>query len=359
MKKFLLSGVALGAIGFVAALASPAQAQDVNGVQLKLGGYFKGYINYADQDEVAGQEIHSVDILRQTEVHFDGKTTLDNGLTVGAHIEGRVDVGDDFTVDETYMFFSGDWGRVNFGGTYGTPYILQVVAPSADTNVDGRLQLFNPINFTVAGLTGVGETDYDHDVSAKSDKLSYISPVYSGFQAGVSYTPDSDNSRSLTGNAADNDDTTASSDIWDFAARYENKISNTVNYRFGAGYTVAQVETGANDDRQAWNAGLDFNIGDFGVGATYQVDDLGDATDDAHYTVVGVDYTMGSVVYGASYYNKDDNVNTVDFDRYSVGATYTYGPGMTFNSSVGYYDIAQGALDVNATAVMIGTDIKF
>ncbi len=359
MKKILLSGVALGAIGFVAAFSSPAQAQDANGVQLKLGGYFKGYINYVDQDEAAGQSVHSVDILRQTEIHFDGKTTLDNGLTVGAHIEGRVDVGDDFTVDETYMFFSGDWGRVNFGATYGTPYILQVVAPSADTNVDGRLQLFNPINFTAAGLTGVGETDYDHDVSAKSDKLTYISPVFSGFQAGVSYTPDSDNSRALSGNASDNDDTTASSDIWDFAARYENKISDTVDYRFGAGYTLAQTETGTADDRQAWNVGLDFNISDFGVGAAYQVDDLGDATDDAHYTVVGVDYTMGAVVYGASYYNKDDNVNNVDFDRYSVGATYTYGPGMTFNGSVGYYDIGQGAQNVNATAVMLGTNIKF
>ncbi len=358
MKNLMLCGVALGAV----LAAYPAQAQDAQGVQLKLGGYFKGYVNYVDQDEATGSGVRNVDILRQTEVHFDGKTTLDNGLTVGTHIEGRVDVGDDFTVDETYIFFSGDWGRVNFGATYGTPYIMQVVAPAADTNVDGRLQLFNPVNFAAAGLTAanIGETDYDHDVSAKSDKISYISPMFSGFQAGISYTPEvGDSSRALSGNASDVDDTTASSDVWDVAVRFENEMED-FTYRIGAGYTKAQVETGTAEDREAWNIGLDFDIGAFGVGVTYQEDDLGDADDDVTYTVVGVDYTMGSVVYGASYYNKDNSINDIDFDRYSVGATYTYGPGMTFNSSIGYYDIEEsGVDDVNATAIMLGTNIKF
>lgn len=363
MRKLLLCGAALGSLGALGALitAQSAHAEETNGVQLKLGGYFKGYINYVDQDEAAGQSVHAVDLLRQTEVHFDGKTTLDNGLTVGAHIEGRADVGDDFAVDETYIFFSGDWGRVNFGGTYGAPYILQVVAPAADTNIDGRLQLFNPINFTAAGLnaTNIGETDYDHDVSAKVDKITYLTPLFSGFQAGVSYTPDNDASRALGGNAPDNDDTVATTDIWEIAARFEQKLEQFA-YRIGAGYTKGQTETGSGEDRDAWNVALDFDIGAFGIGAAYQVDDLGNANDDVSYSVIGVDYTMGDFVYGASYYNKDNDINDIDFDRYSVGVQYTYGPGMTFNGSVGYYDIDDTSTDdVNATAVMIGTNWKF
>jgi len=354
----LRRGVALGAV----LAAYPAHAQDgAEGVKLKLGGYFKGYVNYVDQDEATGSGVRNVDILRQTEVHFDGKTTLDNGLTVGAHIEGRVDVGDDFAVDETYVFFSGDWGRVNFGATHGTPYILQVVAPAADSNIDGRLQMFNPVNFTAAGLssTAIGETDYDHDVSAKSDKVSYISPMFSGFQAGISYTPEvGDASRSTSGNASDVDDTTASSDVWDMAVRYENEAEG-FTYRIGAGYTHAQVETGTADDRDAWNIGADFDIGNFGVGVVYMNDDLGDADDEAEYWVVGADYKMGSVVYGASYYNKEDDVNDVDYDRYSLGATYKYGPGMDFRASVGFHDIEEGTTDAEATSIMVGTDIKF
>ncbi|MFA7276922.1 MAG: porin [Pseudobdellovibrionaceae bacterium] len=357
MKRILLSGAALCALA-----ATPAMAADDSGVKLSLGGYFKGYVSYVDQDEVAGSSVRTIDILRQTEIHFDGKTTLDNGLTVGTHIEGRADPGDDFAVDESYLFFSGDWGKVNLGATYGTPYILQVVAPAADANVDGRLQLIQPVDFTSAGIAlgTTTETDYDHDVSAKVDKLSYISPVFSGFQAGVSFTPEGDRtaSRALSGNEADNDDADPSSDIWEAAVRFENKMDD-LTYRVGAGYTQAQVETGSADDRQAWNVGLDLDIGAWGVGAAYQVDDLGDANDDVKYTVVGIDYDLGSVVLGASYYNKNDDVNTVELDRYSVGANYKVATGIGLRGSVGYYDVEDVNSDAQATAILIGTDIKF
>lgn len=353
MKNLLLCGAALCTM----TAAYPALAADDSAMQLSLGGYFKAYMSYVDQDEAAGQGVRSVDMLRQTEIHFNGKTTLDNGLTVGTHIEGRADGGDDFAVDESFIFFSGDWGKVNVGRTYGAPYLLQVVAPSADTNVDGRLQLIQPINFTAAGLTNIDETDYDQDVSAKTDKLTYITPVFSGFQAGFTFTPTvSDTSRALTGNSTNDPDL---SDVYEGAIRFENKIDDTTSYSVGAGYTRAQIESASTDERQAWNVGVDANIGAIGVGAAYQVDDLGSNTDDVKYLVVGADYTVDNMVYGASYYNKNDDVNTVDFDRYSVGATYNVIPGLSFRGSVGYYDIEQGATNVNATAVLIGTDIKF
>lgn len=355
MKSFLLCGAAVCAVTF----ASPANAADDSGVQLNLGGYFKGYASYVDQD---GSGVRKTDLLRLTEVHFDGKKELDTGLTVGAHIEGRADGAGDFFVDESYIFGSGTWGKVNFGRTYGASYTLQVVAPAADANIDGRLQLITPVNYAAAGISlGTStETDYDQDMSSKHDKVTYLSPMFSGFQAGVSYTPESDAaSRGAAGNAADNDDTTPTSDMWDVALRYENKLSETTTYRVGAGYNLGQVEVGTNEDRQAWNVGLDFDIGAFGVGAAYQEDDLGDANNEAKYVVVGVDYTDGSMVYGASYYNKNDDVNSVDFDRYSVGATYKMIPGLSFRGSVGYYDMSDVDSDANATAVLLGTDIKF
>jgi outer membrane protein OmpU len=353
MKTLLLCGAALCTM----TAAYPALAADDSAIQLNLGGYFKGYVSYVNQDEAAGQGVRAVDILRQTEVHFDGKTTLDNGLTVGAHIEGQADGGDDFFLDESYIFGSGSWGKANFGRTYGAPYVLQVVAPSADSNIDGRLQLIQPINFTVAGLSNVGETDYDQDVSAKVDKITYISPIFSGFQGGVSFTPTVDNtSRALSGNSSNDP---ALSDVYEAAIRYENKVSETLSYRAGAGYTQAQSEGTTDGNRQAWNLGLDFDIGAFGIGTAYQVDDLGDANNDAKMLVIGADYTVDDVIYGTSYYNKKDDVNNIDFDRYSVGATYKVIPGLSFRGSVGYYDINQGATNVNATAVLLGTDIKF
>jgi len=357
MKNKFLAGAAV--IGTM--LTVPAYAADDAGVKLNLAGFFKGYVSYVNQDEAAGQSVNKVDIIRQTEIHFDGKTKLDNGLTVGAHIESLADGGDGFDVDESYIYFSNDYGKVNFGRTFAVPFIMQVIAPSADTNVDSRNQHIQPINFTAAGLTGSAftETDYDQDVSGKVDKLSYISPVFSGLQAGISFTPDaSGTSRSLTGNSTDNDAADRSS-IWEGAVRFENKPSDTFSYVLGGGYSKAQAETSALNDREAWNVGADFNIGDFGVGASYYVDDMGSSTKDVKHTVVGADYTVGQFLYGTSYYNKNDDVNSVDINRYSAGVTYKAIPGLSFRASAHYYDIEQGSNDVNATAFLLGTDIKF
>lgn len=356
MKKVLLSTAAL-ALAFA---VSPAFAQEESGVKLELGGHFKGYGVYVDQDEVAGQDTRSADILRDTEVHFGGETTLDNGLTVGAHIEALADQGDSFGVDESYAYFSGSWGRVNFGSEDGAAFLLQVAAPSADSNYDGVRQFVQPFNVRSAFgasttsdrlLSASGDgLDYDQDISGKSDKLTYLSPVFSGFQAGVSWTPEvRTSSRALDGI----DTASGLSDVVDVAGRYSGEFDG-FNVTAGAGYTNYE-----GDD--AWNVGLDFDIGAFGLGAAYTTEDIADTNDQTDTIVVGADYTTGPFTLGVSYLNKDvDNVG--EADRYTGGVVYSYGPGMTFRGSVSYVDVSQdgaGTLDPTGTAVMLGTQINF
>src|SRR5687768_16582087 len=190
MKKLLLTSALVGGLAFV---ASPAMAE----VDLGLGGHFKGYVTWHDQDEAAGADVREFDIIRETEIHFTGETTLDNGLTVGFHAETEADGyaggGDSLDVEESYAYFAGNWGRVNFGSEDGANYLLQVAAPAADSNIDGIRQYVNPLNyaaFEIAALAGFTNIDYAADASGYADKLTYISPVFNGFQAGFSYTPD-------------------------------------------------------------------------------------------------------------------------------------------------------------------------
>ena len=357
MKKVLLSTAAVAALAF----AGPAMAQEESGVKLDLGGHFKGYGVYVDQDENAGEEARSFDMLRNTEVHFTGETTLDNGLTVGAHIEAMADQGDGFAVDESYAYFSGAWGRVNVGAEDGAAFLLQVAAPSADSNYDGVRQYVSPFNTTVlaaAQTTALsGEFDYDQDVSGKDDKVTYLTPVLGGFQAGVSYTPEvgRGTSRDLTGVGTV---TATTRDALDVAGRYEGAMGS-VDVVVGAGYTLAAVEdeTTTVKDREAMNAGLDLGFGPVGVGAVYTTDDMGTADDEVETWVLGADYTTGPFTLGASYLNQDDTDGTdVDTDRYTGGVTYAYGPGMSFRGSVSYVDHEiTGAGDVSGTAVMVGT----
>ncbi len=142
MKKLLMCSAAC-ALGL--AVAAPAKA---DGVKLDLAGHFKGYVTWVNQDTETGVDERNFDILRETEIHFTGETTLDNGLTVGVHHEADIDSeygnGDFFATEESYAYFSGAWGRVNFGKEDGANYLLQVATPSADENYDGLRQYINP-----------------------------------------------------------------------------------------------------------------------------------------------------------------------------------------------------------------------
>lgn len=386
MKKVLLSTAAVA----VAMVATPAAAQ----VELELGGYFKGYGAFVDQDELStGTEVNDFDIIRNTEIHFGGETTLDNGLTIGAHLEADTDVensNDSFEVDESYAYFSGGWGRVNFGAEDGAQYLLQVAAPSADSNIDGIRQFVNPVNYgvllaggtqaagtlatgVVLGANNSGGIDYDADASGKSDKFTYLTPIMNGFQGGVSFSPDTDFANENGIGTDDVDDTIGAT--YEIALRYEGQFEG-VGVIAGAGYSHGDQEddtngTGTTDDREQWNVGLDLDFGPIGVGAVYVEDngavDSSPTTDDEETIVVGVDYTTGPFKIGASYYDQDNTfaVRDLDTQRYSGGVVYTYGPGMTLRGSIGYVEHDQTGIDgdggneVDATYVTVGTQINF
>lgn len=371
MKKLLCSAAVAG---LVAVAAAPAMAQGESALDLSLGGYFRGYVTYTSQDTAAGRDERHIDILRDTEVHFTGETTLDNGLTVGVHVEADTDLGDNFNVDESYMYVSGTWGRVNFGGEDGAAYLLQVAAPSADSNYDGIKQYVNAVNYDVmtGAVVGNVQWDYAQDVTGSADKITYLSPVFNGFQAGASYTPDTQDlgtftSRGLNGvNEDDVADVFGSS--WDVAARYEGQF-DAFGLTLGAGFTHVDLEEDGNtgeDDLQAWNVGGAVTFGGFGLGVVYTENDNGlDGSNDTDILVVGADYTTGPWKLGASWYNREDELARAGFaadldtDRYSGGVTYTYGPGMTFRGSVHYIDHEVAGVEGDATSFLLGTQVNF
>lgn len=406
MKKLLLTSAAICGLAIAAAPAAHAE------VDLEIGGYAKVYGAFTDHDEVAnGSQANDFDFVRDTELHFTGQTTLDNGLTVGAHIEAEVDNqssdttagGDNFDVDESYIFMSGNWGRVNVGAEDGAAYLLQVAAPSADSNIDGIRQYVNPINTNVltnnqGSLSTDLSLDYDQDITGKSDKITYMTPVFSGFQAGLSYTPDSDGAAEDLEGVGTDDVDEATGAGYELAVRYEGQFDQ-VGFILGAGYSQTELEEDIDaqigedsDDRTAWNVGLDLDIGPFGVGVVYLEDDNGEiaatlagpvatntaatVVDDEETFVIGADYTTGNYKFGVSYLETENYGGTQDLDasRWALGAQYTYGPGMTFNGSVGMVEYEGASVDLNsngtigagetnqdveATYVLIGTQINF
>ncbi|MCK5374516.1 MAG: porin [Alphaproteobacteria bacterium] len=364
MKKLLLASVAISGLAF----AAPAHAD----VDLELGGYFKGYGAFVSQDEIANTDVNSFDMLRNSEVYIGGETTLDNGLTVGVHFEFDTDSADNATshVGESYLYFSGDWGRVNVGEESGAGYLLQVAAPSADSNVDGITQFINPFTNQVAGTVTFTAPNLDYRMvdTGNIDKLTYLSPIMNGLQLGVSYTPDTAKYAAPAGLGTETNVAGVYNDAYEVAVRYEGEFEN-VGVIAGAGYSVVKEEAGstATDNQEAWNIGLDLDVSAFGIGMVYMENNNGEAgtgvdAGDTETFVVGVDYTTGPFKLGATYYNAEDkSTNGIEFDRYTAGVVYEYGPGMTFRGSVQVLeqDNVTGTSDTDGTAVLLGTQVNF
>ena len=384
MKKLLVLGASAG----VMLAAAPAMAQ----IDVTVGGHTKNYIGWMDQDTAVNQDARNFDMIRESELHFNAEGTADNGLTYGFHVEMEVDGGDSgTTLEESYLYLSSNMGRINAGSEDGAAYLLQVAAPSADSNIDGIRQYINPVNYTTA-IVGAGSSavtaannavraaavngttfdgfDYDNDQTGFSEKLTYLSPVWSGFQFGASYTPDITNDNgSSTGLAGFNaDNATAANnfkDAWEGAARYEGTFNN-VGFALGGGYTHVDNDTTtvASDDLKEWNVGADFDIGAFGIGAVYTTNNGAvDTNGDSDTWVVGVDYTTGPFQLGASYFNNNTETGAasdVDTDRYTGGVIYTAAPGLSFRGSVSHikHD-ATGQADQDATSVLGGVQLNF
>ncbi len=369
MKKVLLSGAAICGLALA---ASPAFAQDTGGVKLDLGGFFKGYGAYVDQDEQPGVDARSFDILRYTEIHFGGETTLDNGLTVGAHFETDADGDDGLEVQESYVYFSGGWGRVNFGAEDGAAYLLQVAAPSADENIDGIRQYIQAANYDlmgggttavptddfadlsnstfyglnvvlddngaagnsigdIRGLTTIGtgaafRFDYDQDPTGWAEKFTYLTPVFNGFQAGFSYTPKVDgDSRSVFEGVNEDDVAGDYSDAWEAALRYEGMFNN-VGVALGAGYSFLSLEDEVDFAYREATGNGTFTAG---------VDEVIATSDDEQAWNVGVDLDFGPIGVGASYKHDDLGLDDEgDQETWVLGTDYTTGP---FRLGLSYY----------------------
>lgn len=379
MKKILLCSAAL--VG-VAAFAAPAMAQ----VDVTVGGHSKNYVGWFSQDDtLVGAGERHVDMIRESEVHFNAEGTADNGLTYGFHVETEVDGGDSSSVQESYLYLSSNLGRVNLGSEDGAAYLLQVAAPSADANIDGLRQYINPVNTGITGTPGVFDTymsndglDYDQDLTGDSEKLTYLSPNWSGFQFGLSYTPDLGDNGSANPTGAGFGSSPAKAlntssngavlgDAYEGALRYEGTFNN-IGFAVGGGYTKVNAEddSAVFDDETEWNVGADFDIGAFGLGAAYTTTGNLNGTKDLDVDtwVVGGDYTTGPFQFGVSYLDQNfDNAGVaadVDTKRYAGGVVYTLTQGLTLRGSVQFTDSdVDAAADVDATTVLGGVQFNF
>jgi predicted porin len=382
MRKHLLQSTAFIGAGLAAALAAPTASAE-EGVKLSVGGFFRAayQVVFDDDDEgEPGNETNTDGFFNDAEIHFKGETTLDNGLTVGARIELEGETAGD-QIDESWVFFSGGFGEFRIGSIDDALGSLCVFAPGGTYNFSA----FSPNQWGANTLTS-NSICFGADDVGDSQKIVYFSPIFSGFQIGLSYVPSSDKETHIDGVGphlgmpVHVDDT----------SRHNVSLYGLYNYeaeswwlQLGAGGSwEGNVEQTAGPDREEsdfYQAGILAGFGQVTVGASFNYfndDDLfvatlenGDVEAERWVLGVGATYAYDAWTFGLGYSLHDadiDNDGGEDSDlklqRAALTVNYALGPGINLDGELAYtrQDVDGPDFDENADnydAIEIGTGI--
>ncbi len=381
MKKLLYGTTALVAAGVV---AGGAQAADK--IKMGVGGYFYAYLVAGSDDDNAatattaaqpGNNRRSHQINREGEIIFTGKTTLDNGIQFGVQVQLEAETCGD-QIDETFMWASGSFGRVNVGSENSAHYLMGYGASapshwSAGLNSPGS-------RFHNVGGNAAGFQTTNAQLTSDSEKITYFTPRMAGFQLGVSYTPENceNNGGSCTGSYSGfhpDASTGQQSEVIEIGANYTGKIGGA-NIGLSAGWGEGDVEgtsaanlAAGNEDREEWTLGARASWSGFTVGGRYYYDDNGTsaANTDQEAWVINLRYVTGPWGMGIQYASNEVEAGVGagkdEAEAFEIGGSYDIGPGIKMVGGIQFHDLDDNANNQanenDATVVFVGTFLSF
>lgn len=432
MRKILLGTTAMVAAGFVA-----GHAQAADPISLQLGGYYRvAYFGIFDESDagancgvgafactdasrataqtgvlengaVTGSELgfnrRSTGFSTDGEVHFNGSTTLDNGIGVAVQIELEVLDNSGATtpqdvIDEHYITLSGGFGSVRLGveDTIGNSY-------STTAPVGAGLFGVNSPGFVASniGANAIGSNSTILTLGGDAASIRYETPSFAGFRMGFSYAPDSGGTNNAQEVDIGADGTLGQADqlgsVYGVAAAYAGTFGDIgvnwsgalaygenddtdrrcTGYGYGAGCADPwEWQTGLNvtffgftvggsfrhggnvgsvrgDTSDVWDAGLSYNTGPVTVGMSMSkgsYNRVGVRSDVAAFdAAVGAIGGVGGVLVGGA------AAGTLTVVQ--LGATYALGPGVSLQGAV-TWDEFDSRQAINSQANTNGGDAR-
>jgi len=310
---------------------------------------------------------------KHVENGFDYRLTItaaakaDNGLEYGFQGRLRNNSADATYMDRKYVYLRGGWGTVRLGDMYGAATDTEVYVPDA-----GFLQDADVLYGSNAVANLGSYSVFFKDEATVGTKITYMTPVFSGFQAGISYAPEAlERGRNLLRNTVTSGGTDANGyeDEIQLGAMYQGKIGD-VGLLAGAGYITADSIDANLKDYRVWYSGAHLTYAGFTLGGHYFDNGESGTTLAAPIRTthwgVGLNYAFGAWKVGGTYGHtiydrKARGARDYAADVWSLGATYLVAPGLAIQGDVLWYDAedALGGAGNDGTVVALRTQLKF
>jgi outer membrane protein OmpU len=373
MKKQLLTTTAMVAAG-VLAVSGPALAKKPT---LSVGGSTEqlfGVGENSDAFEAAAGTRVAWDQMSDTEIHFNGSVTLDNGIKIKTRVEleGNTNGGDGGgdTIDENWMRISGSFGEIRMGSHDGAGQAMTNGYMGTYATSVGQTTAFE-VGDWIAKPTAVSAGTINRvDLSSDGEAVSYYTPRMSGFQLGATYHPSSQEdlgTRSLK-SAGDHEG-------FSFGTNYVTKMDNA-KIAIAAGYATTNGDDG-NSDPDVWGVATKISFNGFTVAASWMEKD--DRTNNVTGVTavagnealeLGANYIFGANGVSINYLESDSTTNSTvskgdNTDVLAFAYRRILGPGVSFSLTAFFADFNDGATGALAgtsndgQALVSGLKVKF
>ena len=365
MKKQLLAGTALVAATMFVAGGAVA-ADKMMKPSISVNGYYDAVVGGVIDEDTAA-ETSALDARTDGEIHFNGRTTLDDGMKIHVRVEleaqnnhsqavGRGSGATGDPIDEYFLAVSGSFGQIILGGTGGAPVkMLTGLSGSWATQVGETLNFEN--SWVPQAHSGALHYYLQHSRldTGDSEKATYISPKFGGFQVGASYSARRVNHDDSVRPNAD----TELHDGLEGAVSYTGKFGD-VGFGVGAGMTAYQgANDGSSQDRSDWLVAgrLDFG-GGFRVSVAHKRVTNDTEAQQSQLTDAGVRYVAGanqfSLVGSVGEMDNNDNAHTVIMGSYARAL----GPGVKVHMNLIWNETSNGDGSAENTGLAGVTGIK-
>lgn len=367
MKKILLATTAL-----IMASATPSFAK----LEVTVGGFASFQAAMFDND-AANNSTRDFQSESQIAVHADG--VAENGLQYGAKVLLNTSTSDGTPNSEKVaLYLAGGWGRVEMGDDYGAEELI-VYAPTVGIGqINGSYDDFVFSSGAASdrghALNDRGSHNFTALGSGESTKVTYYTPRVAGFQAGVSYAPETDQGE----NVVFTKNSTTFKDMYELGLNYEGQYQD-VMFKAGANYNGGSASGvgGVDEDLSTWGLGAQVAYKGFKFGGGYT--DQGDSgstaattKDDVKSYNVGLTYENGPWGVGVSYVNVDLNDNGDangllgtdgnggTYSAVAMGGTYAVAPGLSVGADLAFYERNRPVLaDTNGYVLMTDVTAAF
>jgi hypothetical protein len=324
MRKVLLATTA------IVAVAGVAQAE----VSVS-GSYEFGYVSVSD-DRTSDND----DMYNDHEIKFSFSSTTDSGLSFGAasELEGDADTTNGAVMDESSMYVSGDFGKIEMGQNDGAGPTF-VTFPAYGLNnlgsYDAGTYTVNSAGTSLDGVYPFPQYGRDGD----NNKISYFSPNMGGFSFGYSYSDE----------GTDNADTAA-------GMSWSGDMAGV-----GVAFTAMMEDSGESTDTTENSAyGLSLTSGDMELAVSTGTTKTG-TTIDSSTTVYGIAYNVSdSVRVTAHAVESENDISSGDeFSAQDIGVNYTIAPGLGLHMNVQSFEATDGdATSNNNDGTVIRTSLQ-